>query len=140
MSKLFKIIHRLEALGVSLQPLAILCAGSKQHPDCRIPLFIDKKTMEARDKIIYAFQISRVCPKKCVVTVKDFPDEIVTRICPHCGGPLVDDEEDHQIYGEIFDKCFCCVVEHPAMLSSLGSKQVSAAKYMRKVLGLKYAT
>ena len=140
MSKLFKIVNRLKAVGVSLQTSPILCAGSKQHPNCRLPLFFDKKTMEARDKIIYAFQISRVCPKKCVVTVLDFPEEIVTRICPHCGGPLVDDEEDHQIYGEIFDKCFCCVVEHPAMLSSLGSKQVSAAKYMRKVLGLKYAT
>ena len=140
MSKLFKIVNRLKAVGVSLQTSPILCAGSKQHPNCRLPLFFDKNSMEARDKIIYAFQISRVCPKKCVVTVKDFPDEIVTRICPHCGGPLVDDEEDHQIYGEIFDKCFCCVVEHPAMLSSLGSKQVSAAKYMRKVLGLKHAT
>ena len=140
MSKLYKIVNRLKVVGISLQSSPILCAGSKQHPDCRLPLFFDKKTMEARDKIIYAFQVSRVCPKKCVVTVKDFPEEIVTRICPHCGGPLVDDEEDHQIYGEIFDKCFCCIVEHPAMLSSLGGKQVSIAKTMRKILSVKYAT
>jgi len=140
MSKLYKIINRLKDLGVSLQPSQILCEGSKQHPNCRLPLFIDDKSMEARDKIIYAFQISRVCPKKCVVRVKDFPNEVVTRICPHCGGPLIDDEEDHQIYGEIFDKCFCCIVEHPAMLSSLGGKQVSIAKTMRKILSVKYAT
>ena len=140
MSKLYKIINRLKDLGVSLQPSQILCEGSKQHPNCRLPLFIDGKSMEARDKIIYAFQISRVCPKKCVVRVKDFPNEVVTRICPHCGGPLIDDEEDHQIYGEIFDKCFCCIVEHPAMLSSLGGKQVSIAKTMRKILSVKYAT
>ena len=140
MSKLIKIINRLKDLGVSLQPSQILCEGSKQHPNCRLPLFIDGKSMEARDKIIYAFQISRVCPKKCVVRVKDFPNEVVTRICPHCGGPLIDDEEDHQIYGEIFDKCFCCIVEHPAMLSSLGGKQVSIAKTMRKILSVKYAT
>ena len=52
----------------------------------------------------------------------------------------MDDEANHQIYGELFDKCFCCIFEHPALLKDLGSKKVKSVRTLRRALSIKYDT